>query len=59
MNQSAKRQHHEKARKQHRKELKQHEREVAKQPKSAAAAWVLAVGIGVMLVFVIGVAAAR
>src|SRR5262249_29185563 len=59
MNRSAKRQHHEKARKEHRRELKQHEREAAKKTRSAIGGWVVAIGIGVAVLFLIGITFAR
>jgi hypothetical protein len=59
MNRSASRQRHEKARKQHKHQLQEHAREVAKQPRSRVAAYILGVGITVMLALVIGASIAR
>jgi hypothetical protein len=54
MNRSAKRQRHEKARKQHRHDQMEHARDAAKQPRSKAPAYILGVGITVLLAVVIG-----
>src|SRR5262249_49076977 len=59
MNRSAKRERHEKARKQHRQEIKQHEREVAKKTHSAIGGWVVAIGIGLAVLFLIGITFSR
>lgn len=50
MNPSAKKQRHELARKQHKHDAQQHARELARRPKTPVAAWVLGVGITLMIV---------
>ncbi|HSQ55335.1 MAG TPA: hypothetical protein VLM40_06285 [Gemmata sp.] len=53
MNHSAKKQHHEKARKKHRHDQQEHARELAKQKPSTRAAWVLGIGVVVVVVGVV------
>jgi hypothetical protein len=50
VNHSAKKQHHEKARKKHKHDQQEHARELAKQKPSTVAAWVLGIGIAVVVV---------
>jgi hypothetical protein len=54
MNHSAKKQHHEQARKKHKHDAEEHARELAKKPPSTKAAWVLGIGIALLLLFVFG-----
>jgi hypothetical protein len=58
VNHSAKKQHHEKARKKHKHDQQEHARELARQKPSTTAAWVLGIGIAVVLVAVVVVIAA-
>ena len=53
MNHSAKKQHHEKTRKKHKHEQEEHARELAKQKPSTRAAWVLGIGVAVVVVGVV------
>lgn len=53
MNHSAKKQHHEQARKKHRHEQQEHARELAKKKPSMAAFWILAVGLALVVAFVL------
>ena len=53
MSHSTKKQHHEQARKRHKHAQQEHARELAKRPPSTAAAWVLGIGVGVMLTVVL------
>jgi hypothetical protein len=59
MNRSAKRQHHEQARKRHKHEQQQHARAVAKKPRTSFPSILLAVAVGLMLLFVLGATALR
>ena len=56
MNRSAKKQHHEISRKKHRHQHQEHAREVAKKKPSMAAFWILAVGLGLVVMFVVATA---
>ncbi|WP_439625318.1 hypothetical protein [Gemmata sp.] len=49
MSHSIKKQQHEQARKRHKHEQLEHARELAKKPPSTTAAWVLGVGLALML----------
>jgi hypothetical protein len=49
MSHSTKKKQHELARKKHKHESQQHARELAKKPPSTTAAWVLGVGLALML----------
>ena len=49
MSHSTKKQHHEQARKKHKQEKQEHARELAKKKPSNTAAWVLGIGIALML----------
>jgi hypothetical protein len=53
VNRSAKKQHHEKARKKHRHDQQEHARELARQKPSTRAAWVLGVGVVVVVIGVV------
>jgi hypothetical protein len=53
MNQSAKKQHHEKARKQHKHEMQAHAREAARRGRSSMPLWFLVGGIGVIAALVL------
>jgi len=55
MNRSARKQHHEQARKKHKHDQLEHARELAKKQPSTTAAWVLGIGLAVMLTFVLAV----
>ncbi|MCE9564985.1 MAG: hypothetical protein K8U57_23365 [Planctomycetes bacterium] len=55
MSHSTKKQHHEQARKKHKQEQLEHARELAKKKPSTTAAWVLGIGLAVMLTFVLAV----
>jgi hypothetical protein len=56
VNRSARKQHHEQARKKHRHEQQQLARELAKKKPSMAAFWILAVGLVLVVVFVVATA---
>ncbi len=56
MNHSTKKQHHEQARKKHRQEQQEHARELAKQKPKTLAAWILGLGIALVVVFVVATA---
>ena len=56
MNKSAKKQHHEQARKKHRHEQQEHAREVAKKKPSMMAFWILAIGLTLVVAFVVATA---
>jgi hypothetical protein len=56
VNKSAKKQHHEQARKKHRHEQQEHAREVAKKKPSMMAFWILAIGLALVLGFVVATA---
>jgi hypothetical protein len=53
MNQSAKKQHHEKARKRHKHEVQAHAREAARRGRSSLPLWFLVGGIGVIAALVL------
>ena len=53
MNRSAKRQHHEQARKKHRHQQQEHAREMARKKPSTRAAWVLGIGLALIVAFVL------
>jgi hypothetical protein len=53
VNRSAKKQHHEQARKKHRHEQQEHARELARKKPSMFAFWVLAIGLALVVVFVL------
>jgi hypothetical protein len=53
VNRSAKKQHHEKARKKHKHDQQEHARELARQKPSTRAAWVLGVGVAVVVIGVV------
>ena len=53
MNRSAKRAHHEQSRKKHRHEMQEHARELARRRPKLIAAWVLGVGIALMVAVVV------
>lgn len=53
MSHSTKKQHHEQARKKHKHDAQEHARELAKKPPSTTAAWVLGIGLAVMLTLVV------
>ena len=53
MNHSAKKQHHEKARKKHKHDQQEHARELARQKPSTRAAWVLGIGVGLVVIGVV------
>jgi hypothetical protein len=53
MNRSAKKQHHEQARKKHRHDQEEHARELAKKKPSMLAFWVLAIGLALVVAFVV------
>ncbi len=53
MNHSSKKQHHEQARKKHKHDQQEHARELARQKPSMTAAWVLGVGILVIVAVVV------
>jgi hypothetical protein len=53
VNRSVKKQHHELNRKKHRHEQEEHARELAKKKPSMAAFWILAVGLALVVGFVI------
>jgi hypothetical protein len=53
VNHSAKKQHHEQARKKHKHDSMEHARELAKKKPSMLAFWVLAVGIGAVVIVVL------
>ncbi len=52
---STKKQHHEQARKKHKHDQLEHARELAKKKPSTTAAWVLGIGLAVMLTIVLAV----
>lgn len=56
MNRSAKKQHHEQARKKHRHDQLAHALEVARKKPSMTAFWILAVGLALVVVFVVATA---
>jgi hypothetical protein len=56
VNRSAKKQHHEQARKKHRHEQHEHAREAAKKKPSMMAFWILAIGLALVVVFVVATA---
>jgi hypothetical protein len=56
VNKSVKKQHHEQARKKHRHEQQEHAREVAKKKPSMMAFWILAIGLALVLGFVVATA---
>jgi Flp pilus assembly protein TadB len=53
VNRSAKKQHHEQARKKHRHEQQEHAREAAKKKPSMLAFWILAIGLALVVAFVL------
>ena len=53
MNPSAKKQRHEQARKRHKHDAEQHARELARGSKRPVAAWVLGVGLALLVVAVV------
>lgn len=53
MNQSAKKEHHEKARKKHKQEMQANARELAKRGRSMMPIWFLVAGIGVIAALVL------
>jgi hypothetical protein len=53
MNQSAKKQHHEKARKKHKHEMQTHAREAARRGRSSLPLWFLIGGIGLIAAVVL------
>jgi ABC-type nickel/cobalt efflux system permease component RcnA len=53
VNHSAKKQHHEKTRKKHKHDQQEHARELARQQPSTRAAWVLGIGVGLVIIGVI------
>ena len=53
MNRSAKKQHHEQARKKHRHDQEEHARELAKKKPSMMAFWILAIGLALVVAFVL------
>ena len=57
MNHSAKKQHHEKARKKHKHEQQEHARELARQKPSTRAAWILGIGVAVVIAGVVAAVA--
>jgi len=59
MNRNAKKQHHEQARKKHRHQQQEHAREAAKRKRSSMPFWVMAIGIGGLVVFLLAVTFAR
>ncbi len=54
MNRSARKQHHELARKKHKHDLKEYARELSRRKPSTTAAWVLGVGIALVVAVVVG-----
>jgi hypothetical protein len=54
MNRSAKKQQHEQSRKKHRHDLKEYARELSRRKPSTTAAWVLGVGLAVVVAAVVG-----
>jgi hypothetical protein len=53
VNRSTKKQHHEQARKKHKHDQQEHARELARQSPSTTAAWVLGIGVLVVIVGVV------
>jgi Flp pilus assembly protein TadB len=53
VNRSAKKQHHEQARKKHRHEQQEHAREAARKKPSMLAFWILAIGLLLVVAFVL------
>jgi hypothetical protein len=53
MSHSAKKQQHEQARKKHKHDAEAHARELARQPASTRAAWVLGIGIALLVIAVL------
>lgn len=53
MNRSAKKQHHEQLRKKHKHDAEAHARELARKKPSNAAAWILGVGVAVIIAAVL------
>jgi hypothetical protein len=53
VNHSARKQHHEQVRKQHRHDLQEHAREAARKKPSMLAFWVLAIGLALVVAFVL------
>ena len=53
MNHSARKQQHEQARKRHRHDQEEHAREVAKKKPSMLAFWILAIGLALVVAFVL------
>lgn len=55
MNRSARKQHHEQLRKKHKHEQQEHARELAKKKPNTTAAWVLGIGITLIVAVVLAV----
>lgn len=53
MNRGAKKQHHEQTRKKHKHDSQAHARELARRKPSTVAAWVLGIGIGLIVLAVL------
>ncbi|HVL14003.1 MAG TPA: hypothetical protein VM529_15650 [Gemmata sp.] len=53
MNHSTKKQHHEQARKKHKHDQQEHARELARRKPSTAAAWILGIGVGLVVLAVV------
>jgi hypothetical protein len=53
VNHSARKQNHEQARKKHRHEQQEHARELARKKPSMAAFWILAIGMALVVAFVL------